>query len=78
LRPLPEPLAQRDLLMFHRFFMEYGSDLRDELPEREESDAQEELAWWVVAQGQAFYDDVLADPDTFPEEQARRDAGFAG
>jgi hypothetical protein len=78
LRPPLEQLAQRDLLMFYRFFMEYGSDLRDELPEREESDYQEELAWYVVAQGKAFYDDVLAHPEKFPEEQGPAGRGFRG
>ena len=78
MRPLLEPLAQRDLLMFYRFFMEYGSDLRDELPEREESDSQEELASWVVAQGKAFYDEVYEHPDTFPEQQGPAGRGFRG
>jgi hypothetical protein len=64
--------------MFYRFFMEYGSDLRDELPERDESDSQEELAWYVIAQGKAFYDDVLAHPDKFPEEQGPAGRGFRG
>jgi len=78
LRPLLEPLGRVDLIMFHRFFMEYGSDLRDELPEREESDYQEELAWYVVAQGKAFYDDVYEHPEKFPEEQGPAGRGFRG
>jgi hypothetical protein len=79
LRPLLEPLAQRDLLSFYRLFMACADELRYALPEgRKQSDSQQELAWWVVAQGRAFYDDVLAHPDQFPERMGPAGRGFRG
>jgi len=42
------------------------------------TDFQEELTWWVVAQGKAFYDDVRANPDKFPKEQGPQGRRFTG
>jgi hypothetical protein len=54
-------------------FDRFPADLREELTE-----TLEEIADWVITQGRASYEDVLANPEKFPRRNQIRRPIFAG
>lgn len=71
-----EVVAQYDGLsetLVTRGFDRFPADLHEELTE-----TLEEIADWVITQGRAFYEDVLANPEKFPRRNQIRRPIFAG
>lgn len=68
LRALIEPMSRAELLAFYRDFIDAAGRLRKPPFDDEESDENQERSWWVVAQGRATYDDILAHPETMPDD----------
>ena len=57
------------LLRFHDELLDAAAELQGEpyANHMEESeDGQEDIAHWVVSQGRAYYEQVLAHPETIP------------
>lgn len=69
-----ERLSREDLLEFYREFKTWARELREPPFKNENTNHQEELTWYVVAQGKAAYDAVIAHPETFPDRIGRDDA----
>lgn len=67
LRAALERLSREDLLEFYREFMACARELREPPFKNENTNHQEELTWYVVAQGKAAYEAVIAHPETFPD-----------
>lgn len=65
LRTMPIP----DLLRFHDELLDAAAELQDK-PYSDHmvasEDGQEDIALWVVSQGRAYYEQVLAAPATIP------------
>lgn len=78
LRSLLEAMSREEMIELWREYHVLSSALLVPpwVPRR--TDFQEELTWWVVAQGKAFYDDVHAHPDRFPKEQGPQGRRFTG
>ena|SRR5688500_8233116 len=73
---LKETMAQFDGLaqsLIRSGFDRFPAELRHELTER-----LEEFANWVITQGRAYYEDVLANPEKFPVRSQVRRPIFAG
>jgi hypothetical protein len=78
LRPLLEAMSREEMIELWRDYHMLSSELLQPPWVTRRSDFQEELTWWVVAQGKAFYDDVDAHPDKFPKEQGPQGRRFTG
>ncbi len=71
LRAALEELSREDLLSFYREYMGFARELREPPFKNENTNHQEELTWYVVGQGKAAYDAVIAHPETFPTKIGR-------
>jgi hypothetical protein len=66
-------MSESDLVDFYWRYEERAADLKDEVfiehqkPPRTE-DAIDDVAQWVVAQGQDYYEEVMLDPRKAPAE----------
>ena len=78
LRALIEPMSRDELLAFYRDFIREAAELRKPPFDDEESDGNQERSWWVVAQGRATYDDILAHPEKMPDDTSGPGIGFRG
>jgi len=78
LRRLIDPMSRAELLAFYRDFIYAAGRLRKQPFDDEESDGNYERSWWVVAQGSATYDDVLAHPEKMPDDTSGPGLEFPG
>ena len=73
-----EAMSREEMIELWRDYRMLSSELLQPPWVTRRTDFQEELTWWVVAQGKAFYDDVHAHPDKFPKEQGPQGRRFTG
>jgi hypothetical protein len=78
LRALIEPMSRAELLALYRDFIDAAGRLRKPPFDDEESDDNQERSWWVVAQGRATYEDILAHPEKMPGDTTGPGIGFRG
>ena len=79
LRPLLEAMSREELLQFGRDFDRISSDLLEEPWVTRRTDAAQDVTWWIIGMGKAFYDDIVAHPAKFPMEVGGPDGrGFGG
>lgn len=80
LRPLLEAMSREELLQFWRDFERISSDLLEEPWVIRRTDAAQDVTWWIIGMGKAFYDDIVAHPARFPKEvgPAPVGRGFGG
>ena len=69
LKALLAPMSREELLEFYRDYKDLAYRLREPPFVDRGTDYQEELTWYVVAQGRAAYEAILAHPETFPGHQ---------
>jgi hypothetical protein len=73
MRPLFEAMSRDELIEVWRDFHVLSSELFQPPWVKSRSDYQDEITWWVVMQGKAYYEDVFEHPEKFPEEQGEGD-----
>jgi hypothetical protein len=78
LRPMLEAMSREELLELWRTFQRIASDLQEGPWVTRRTDGAQEVTWWIMGMGKAFYDDIVAHPEKFPKEVGPDGRGFGG
>ena len=78
LRELLAELSRAELIRFYRDYVQLAGELREPPYAAAESsqDAAEDIAWWVVAQGEQTYRRIYDHPEQTPTQLPRDRAGL--
>lgn len=80
LRALLSRMSRAEMIRFYRDYINAAGELREPpyAAPGSSSDAAEDIAWWVVAQGQDFYRQIYEHPEQTPRTlpRDRRGLGF--
>ena len=80
LRTLLTRMTREEMIRFYRDYVDAAGELRGPpyAAQDSSSDAAEDIAWWVVSQGQDLYRQVYEHPEQIPRAlpRDRRGLGF--